>query len=256
MGVLPQNRSEEIRALQTGIDLGLTVIDTAEMYGNGRSEELVGQAIAGRREEVFLISKVLPSNASRGGTKLACEQSLKRLNTDVLDLYLLHWKGSDPFEETVAGMLDLVAEGKVRQWGVSNMSVTDMTAFCALQKGSPCAANQVLYNLSRRGIEYDLIPWCQEHNIPIIAYSPVEQGRLLNDATLAAIAKKHGATSAQIALAWAIRNPNILAIPKAGTVDHVRDNAASLSVRLTEEDLTLLDRSSPPPAWKSPLEML
>lgn len=256
MGDSDSKKAEEIRALQTGIDLGLSVIDTAEMYGNGRSELLVGQAIAGRRDQVFLVSKVLPSNASRQGTKAACERSLQRLKTDALDLYLLHWQGRYPFKETVEGMRDLMAEGKIKNWGVSNMDVAEMEEFFSFPHGKSCATNQILYNLSRRGIEYDLLPWSEQHKMPVMAYSPVEQGRILPHRVLAETAERHGATPAQAALAWVLRKPGILAIPKAGTEAHVRENAKALSLTLTTEDLAALDSAFPAPKRKTPLEML
>lgn len=256
MGDSGSTRIEELKTLRTGIDLGLNVIDTAEMYGDGRSELLVGEAIEGRRDKVFIISKVLPSNASRHGTKEACEKSLRRLKTDYLDLYLLHWQGRHPFEETVEAMLALREEGKIKQWGVSNMDVEEMEKFYAIPGGMTCAADEVLYNLTRRGIEYDLIPWCEKNNVPIIAYSPVEQGRLLEHELLIKIAEKHHATSTQIALAWVIRNPGVVAIPKASTVKHVQENFKSLFIRLTDEDLEQLDKIFPAPDRKMPLEML
>ena len=256
MGDTSAKKAEEIRALQTGIDLGLSVIDTAEMYGNGRSESLVGEAIAGRRDQVFLVSKVLPSNASRQGTKAACEQSLKRLRTDALDLYLLHWQGRYPFEETVAGMQDLMVEGKIKNWGVSNMDTAEMEDFFAFTHGRTCATNQVLYNLSRRGVEYDLLPWSERHAMPVMAYSPVEQGRILGHPVLAAVAKNHNATPAQAALAWVLRKPGILAIPKASTAEHVRENAKALSLTLSPDDLAALDKAFPAPRRKTSLEML
>ena len=256
MGDAADKKAEEVRALQTGIDLGLSVIDTAEMYGNGRSELLVGEAISGRRDQVFLVSKVLPSNASRQGTKAACERSLQRLKTDALDLYLLHWQGQYPFEETVEGMRDLMGEGKIKNWGVSNMDVAEMEGFFSFPHGKSCATNQVLYNLSRRGVEYDLLPWSEQHKIPIMAYSPVEQGRILNHRTLVETAKCHNATPAQAALAWVLRKPGILAIPKAGTELHVRENAKALSLTLTPDDLAALDTTFPAPKRKTPLEML
>ena len=256
MGDSTAKRAGEIAALQAGIDLGMTLIDTAEMYGSGRSEELVGEAVAGRRDQVFLVSKVLPSNASRQGTKKACEKSLKRLRTDVIDLYLLHWRGSYPFEDTVAAMLELKQEGKIRHWGVSNMDVDEMDEIVSVRKGNTCAVNQILYNLSRRGVEYDLLPWCTKHAVPVMAYSPIEQSRILGDRTLASVAKRHNATPAQAALAWVLRNPGIIAIPKAGNPAHVRENAASLSLSLTAEDLAEFDAAFRPPTRKMPLEML
>lgn len=256
MGDSDLTRGEELKTLRTGIDLGLNIIDTAEMYGSGRSERLVGEAIEGRRDKVFLVSKVLPSNASRHGTKEACEKSLKRLNTDYIDLYLLHWQGRHPFEETVLAMMDLQREGKIRQWGVSNMDVEEMERFYSIEEGYTCAANEVLYNLIRRGIEYDLLPWCRQRRVPVIAYSPVEQGRLLDHPLLAEIGERHHATPSQIALAWVIRKPGVIAIPKASSVRHVQENFKSLFIELTEEDLSQLDKAFPKPDRKIPLEML
>ncbi len=254
MGDSAVKRAEEIAALRAGVDLGMTLVDTAEMYGNGKSEELVGEALAGQRDKVFLVSKVLPSNASRAGTKKACERSLKRLRTDVIDLYLLHWQGSYPFEDTIAGMLDLKQEGKIRFWGVSNMDVDEMEEIVSIRKGNICAVNQILYNLSRRGVEYDLLPWCKARSIPVMAYSPIEQNRILKDRALVSVARRHNATPAQVALAWVLRNPGVIAIPKAGNVAHVRENAASLSVSLTSGDLADLDAAFPRPdgrcTWK------
>ncbi len=256
MGDSGTHRKAELKALRTGIDLGMTIIDTAEMYGNGRSERLVGEAIQGQRDKVFLISKVLPSNASRQGTLKACENSLKRLQTNYLDMYLLHWQGRYPFEETVEAMLQLQQEGKIRDWGVSNMDVAEMEEFYSIPGGNTYAANEVVYNLTRRGIEYDLIPWCRKNNIPVIAYSPVEQGRLLNHKLLSEIARRHNATPTQIALAWVIRNPGVIAIPKAASAKHVEENFKSLSIELTEEDLQQIDKVFPAPTRKMPLDML
>jgi len=256
MGDRPDKRNEEIRALQKGIELGMSVIDTAEMYGDGRAEELVGEAIIGRRYKVFIISKVLPSNASYQGTKRACEQSLKRLNTDNLDLYLLHWRGRYSLEDTVKAMVELQKEGKIKQWGVSNLDVDDMEELFRVSNGNSCTANEVLYNLSRRGVEYDLIPWCRKKGIPVIAYSPIEQGRILSNKTIIDISYKHKATPAQIALTWVLNNPSVLAIPKAGTLEHVEENFKSLSIKLDEDDFRLLDQAFPPPTRKMELEML
>lgn len=250
MGQTTARRAEEIRALRRGIDLGLTVIDTAEMYGN---EELVGEAIRDCRDGVFLVSKVLPDNASYQGTKLACERSLRRLRTECLDLYLLHWKGRHPYEETVRAMTELRQEGKIRMWGVSNMDVADMERFYNIPDGRTCAANQVLYNPNERGIEYDLLPWSANNQMPVMAYSPVGEGRLANHKTLTKIARRHEATPVQIALAWVMRHPGVIAIPKAGSVAHVEENHRSLSIRLTEEDLQELDAAFPAPARKIPL---
>jgi len=249
------SRAEEMAALRLGLDLGMTLIDTAEMYGDGRTEELVGEALAGRRQEVFLVSKVLPSNATRRGTIAACERSLRRLRTDRLDLYLLHWRGSTPLAETLDAFATLQQAGKIRSWGVSNFDVSDMEELLAAD-GDQVAANQVLYNLTRRGIEYDLLPRCQERHIPIMAYSPIEQGRMLNHPLLRSVAAQHGATPAQVALAWVLRHQGVMAIPKAGTPEHVRENRGAVNVRLTREDLAEFDRAFPPPRAKQPLEML
>jgi diketogulonate reductase-like aldo/keto reductase len=249
-------REREIAALRLGLDLGLTLIDTAELYADGGAEKLVGEAIEGRREEVFLVSKVLPSHATRSGTIRACEKSLRRLRTDRIDLYLLHWRENVPLSETVAGFQDLVADGKIRFWGVSNFDVDDMEELFDVTGGNEVAANQVLYNLKRRGIEYDLLPWCASRSIPIMAYSPIEQGKLLRDRTLLSVAKRHGATPAQIALAWVLRKDHVIAIPKAGTVEHVRQNREALDIELDAVDLAALDTSFPPPSRKKPLELL
>lgn len=250
------SRDEEITALRTGLDLGMTLIDTAEMYADGGVEQLVGEAIHGRRDEVFLVSKVLPQNASQAGTIAACERSLKRLKTKWIDLYLLHWRGPIPLEETVQALDDLVQLGKIRYWGVSNFDVSDMEELFDLSRGTSAATDQVLYNLTRRGIEYDLLPWCLERNIPIMAYSPIEQGRVLDHPELLRIAKQHNAKPSQIALAWVLRQDKVIAIPRAGTPAHVRENRKALDIRLSEADLTKLDRAFPPPTRKQPLAML
>lgn len=252
MGERRERAATEIAALKLGLDLGLTLIDTAEMYGDGGAEEIVAQAIAGRRERIFLVSKVLPQNASRKGTLKACEASLKRLGTDRLDLYLLHWRGSVPLAETIDAFETLKHAGKIRHWGVSNFAVKDMEAL----KGAAVASNQVLYNLTRRGIEWDLLPWCRERGIPVMAYSPIEQGRVLSNPTLARLARARGASAAQLALAWVLSRPGVLAIPKAATLDHVRENAAALEMSLTAEERAALDAAFPPPTRGSALEML
>jgi diketogulonate reductase-like aldo/keto reductase len=249
-------REEEINALRIGLDLGMTLIDTAEMYADGRAEELVGEAIEGRRNEVFLVSKVLPDHATVKGTITACERSLHRLRTNHLDLYLLHWRGSIPLEETISAFEALVEAGKIRYWGVSNFDISDMQETVALDGGERVATDQVLYNLSRRGSEYDLIPWCRQHHIPIMAYSPIEQGRILKNEVLAAKAMEHSATAAQVALAWVLHRDGVIAIPKAGSPRHVRENRGALEVRLTKEDLAALDRAFLPPTEPQPLEML
>ncbi len=249
-------REEEIAALRLGIDLGMKLIDTAEMYGRGAAEELVGEAVAGRRDEVFLVSKVLPRNATRKGTVAACEGSLRRLRTDRIDLYLLHWLEETPLEETLDAFGALLRAGKVRLWGVSNFDVPDMEGLVGLSAGPAVQTDQVLYNLTRRGIEHDLLPWCRERKLPIMAYSPVEQGRLLGHPALRRVAARHGVPPAQAALAWVIREEGISAIPKAGTPEHVRENRGALEVRLTRRDLAELDAAFPPPSEKRPLEML
>ncbi len=256
MGESTRKREAEIAALQLGIDLGLTLIDTAEMYGDGVAEGIVAEAIRGRRDECFIVTKVLPENATRAGTIAACERSLKRLKTDRIDLYLLHWRGRTELEETLAGFAALIEAGAIRLWGVSNFDVDDMEELLALPGGSDCATNQVLYNLRRRGIEAGLLPWCRERGIPIMAYSPIEQGRLLRERMLTGIAMRHRATPAQIALAWVLRQRDMMVIPKSGTLDHVRENRAALDIELTEQDLGELDRVFPPPKGPRPLELL
>jgi diketogulonate reductase-like aldo/keto reductase len=252
----PSAREAEISALQLGLDLGLTLIDTAEMYANGGAETLVGEAIRGRRDEVFLVSKVLPSHASHRGVLTACEQSLRRLQTDRLDLYLLHWRGGVPLAETVDAFDELQRTGLIRHWGVSNFDIEDMRELVKVRRGADVATNQVLYNLGRRGIEFDLLPWCQRRRLPIMAYSPIEQGRLLPQRAVGDIAASHGATATQVALAWVLRHEGVLAIPKSGNVEHVRDNVGALRLSLSDADLAELDRAFPPPDGPEPLEML
>ncbi|MDP9095679.1 MAG: aldo/keto reductase [Pseudomonadota bacterium] len=246
------HRSAEVAALRLGLDLGMTLIDTAEMYAEGGSEEVVAEAIAGRRDEVFLVSKIYPHNASHAGVAAACARSLRRLKVNCLDLYLLHWPGSTPIHETVDAFERLVDAGKIRAWGVSNFDVDEMET---LPPG--CATNQVLYNLGERGIEFDLLPWSQQHDMPVMAYSPVGQGgRLLSSPALRAVADRHGKTPAQVAVAWTIRTPGVVAIPKAVHADHVRQNAASADIILSAEDLASLDAAFRPPDKKRPLAML
>lgn len=249
-------RAEEIATLRLGLDLGLTLIDTAEMYGSGRSEELIGEAIVGRRDEVFLVSKVLPSNATRRGTIAACEQSLRYLKTDRIDLYLLHWPGSVPLQETLQGFEVLMAAGKIRYWGVSNFDLADMEEVVSLSGGAAVATNQVLYNLSRRGIEWDLLPWLRERSIPVMAYSPIEQARLLRNARLNDFARRHGMTAAQVALAWLLRTDDVIVIPKTSHRERLRENVAALEHPLSAEQLAELDRLFPPPKGPTPLEIL
>ena len=260
MGETNHRHAEELAALRTGLDLGLTLLDTAEMYGSGAAEELIAEAVAGRRDEVFIVSKVYPHNASRDGAVKACERSLKRLNTDRIDLYLLHWRGRVPLAETVAGFENLKKAGKIRHWGVSNFDRSDMEELMSLSGGDTVTTNQVLYNLERRDIEWDLVPWQLEHNIPLMAYSPLEHptgghSRLLADRTLRTVAERHEATPAQVALAWLLRQPQCMVIPKAGSVEHVRENRAALDVTLAGEDLADLDQAFPPPKGKRRLSM-
>lgn len=256
MGDEPRRRADEIASLRLGLDLGMTLIDTAEMYGDGASEKLVGAAIAGRRDEVFLVSKVLPSNATRSGTIAACERSLKRLGTDRIDLYLLHWRGRTPFAETIAAFEALQDAGKIRHWGVSNMDVDDMQEIARASGGDAMATNQVLYNLTRRGIEYDLLPQAQARGLPVMAYSPIEQGRLTEYPEVEEIADRHGVTPAQIALAWVLRQQGVIAIPKAATPRHVQENRAALDLQLTSQDLADLDNVFSPPSGPESLEMI
>jgi diketogulonate reductase-like aldo/keto reductase len=258
MGENARSRKDEIAALKLGIELGVSLIDTAEMYGSGGAEEIVADAVAGRRDEMFIVSKVLPSNASRSKTIAACERSLKRLRTDRIDLYLLHWRDSTPLEDTLGAFATLAEAGKIRHWGVSNFDVDDMVDLLALSggRGEACATNQVLYNLTRRGIEFDLLPLCREHGMPVMAYSPIEQGRMLRHPELSKVAKEVGATPAQIALAWLLRQDGVISIPKATAPAHLREDVASLDVRLDAAALAALDRAFAPPNKREPLAML
>jgi len=256
MAEKPALRKAEIAALRLGIELGMTLIDTAEMYASGGAEELTAEAIAGRRDDLFLVSKVLPSNSSRKGTVAACERSLKRLRTDRIDLYLLHWRGSPPLSETLDAFEELQQAGKIRHWGVSNLDVNDMQELVQDPRGKSCATNQVLYNLTRRGIEFDLLPWQRKQQQPIMAYSPIEQGRLAGHKGLREIAQRLDATPAQVALAWLLRQDNVISIPKATAEQHVRDNHAALALKLGADDLATLDRLFPPPKHAQPLEMI
>jgi diketogulonate reductase-like aldo/keto reductase len=241
MGESARRRADEVAALAYGIECGVTLIDTAEMYGDGEAEIIVADAVAKRRDEMFIVSKVLPENSSRKGTIAACERSLKRLNTDRIDLYLLHWRGSPPLQETIAAFESLAAAGKILAWGVSNFDMSDM---------------RELYNLTRRGIEYDLLPWCRARAMPVMAYSPIEQGRMLGHPALAEVGQRHRATPAQVALAFLLRQDGLIVIPKASTRAHVTENLAALDLVLTEDDLATLDRAFPPPAKPKPLDML
>jgi diketogulonate reductase-like aldo/keto reductase len=254
-GGSPQ-RGEEIATLQLGISLGLRLIDTAEMYGEGDAELLVGEAILGRRDDVFLVSKVYPHNATRRGTIAACERSLKRLRTDRLDLYLLHWRGSVPLAETLEAFSRLQAQGKIRYFGVSNFDVTDMEEALALANGATIATNQVLYNLMRRGIEWDLLPWCRERGIPMMAYSPIEQARLVSNSRLTGFAQRHGISPAHAALGWLLAKDDIIAIPKTAKRERLRENMRALEQPLNAAQLAELDELFPPPKAARPLEML
>ena len=249
-------RAEAAKALQAGLDLGMTLIDTAEMYGEGKAEEIVGEAVRGRREEVFLVSKAYPWHGTKQGLAEACARSLKRLKTDRLDLYLLHWRGDVPLAETVEGMEALRRQGAVRFWGVSNFDAADMEELTGLKGGGEVQTNQVLYNLLKRGIEFDLLPWCRGRRIPIVAYSPFDQGPLLRKKALADIARRHEVSTATLALAWILRHPDVIVIPKAAKLDHVRQNHAALQVRLSREDLAALDAAFPPPDGPKALETI
>ena len=249
-------RAEEVEALRLGVELGMTLIDTAEMYGEGAAEELVGEAVADCRERVFLVSKVYPHHASRRGVAEACARSLKRLRTDRIDLYLLHWRGGTPLAETVAGFEDLRRSGAIRHWGVSNFDADDLDELMRVPGGEHCAANQVLYNVTRRGPEFDLLPWMDGRGMPLMAYSPVEQGRLPRSGVLHDLARRHGASPFQVALAWLLRRPGLVAIPKAASPAHVRDNHRALGLDLGPEDLAAIDAAFPPPTRKRPLEMI
>jgi diketogulonate reductase-like aldo/keto reductase len=255
MGEGERDEAGEVAALRAGVDLGMTLIDTAEMYGEGAAEKIVGRAIEGVRDQVFLVTKAYPHHASRRELPLACERSLQRLATDVIDLYLLHWRGRTPLAEIVDAFEALRASGNIRRWGVSNFDIDDMEELGA--KADGCATNQVLYNPEARGIEFDLLPWCQERQMPVMAYSPVGQaGRLLQNKALLEVARRHDATSAQIAVAWTLRQRGVIAIPKASDLDHVRENAAAASIELTADDLATIDAAYPPPRKKRLLQML
>lgn len=260
MGEDASARAAEVAALRLGMELGMNLIDSAEMYGEGGAEEVVGEAIAGRREQVYLVSKVYPHNASRAGVRAACERSLARLRTGYLDLYLLHWRGSVPLDETLDAFEALRAEGKLRDYGVSNFALDDMQEAALLPNGARIATDQVLYNLAERGIEWDLLPWCRNAGIPLMAYSPLEsssadQRALLGNPVLAEVARRHGASPAQVALAWLLHQEGVVVIPKAVRPDHVRANRAALDLKLDLEDLARLDAGFPPPRGPRPLAM-
>lgn len=256
MGESAKQRPTEVAALRHGLDLGMTLIDTAEMYGEGGAEEVIAEAITDRRSQVFLVSKVYPHNASRRSVIAACERSLKRLQTDYLDLYLLHWRGSVPLAETLEAFQQLKQAGKIRDYGVSNFDVDDLEEAKDLEGGNAIATNQVLYNLMRRGIEWDLLPWCRQHNMPIMAYSPIEQGRLLQQRALKTIAQQRQVTPAQIAISWLLHQKDVIVIPKASTIAHVEQNCAAAELQLTADELQTLDAAFPPPQKPVSLEML
>jgi diketogulonate reductase-like aldo/keto reductase len=258
MGERRGDAAKEADALRLGVDLGMTLIDTAEMYAGGGAEAVVAQAVAGIRDQVFIVSKVLPQNASRSGVPMACERSLKRLKTDRIDLYLLHWRGGHPLAETVAAFEALKAQGKIRYWGVSNLDTGEMTELLSVPGGSGCTANQVLYHPDSCGIEFDLLPWCTEHGIPLMAYSPLGHNvrKLLGSSALQAVALRHGVTAAQVAIAWGLRTGNVISIPKAADAAHVRENAAAGNIKLTQEDLATIDAGHPPPGRKAALDLL
>jgi diketogulonate reductase-like aldo/keto reductase len=256
MGEARARAAAEVAALKLGLDLGMSLIDTAEMYGDGGAEAIVGKAVAGRRDQVFIVSKVLPQNATRQGTVAACERSLRRLGTDRIDLYLLHWRGEVPLTETLAAFAALKQDGKIRHYGVSNFDLADMQELWSLPGGDATATDQVLYNLTRRGIEWDLLPWCRAHGLPIMAYSPIEQGRLASHHVIRRLAERRGVTPAQLALAWVLQQAGVIAIPKASSVEHVRQNRAALDVALGADELAALDKAFTPPSGPQPLAML
>jgi len=256
MGEQRSQRAAEAEALKLGLDLGMTLIDTAEMYGEGGAEEVVAEAVQGRRDEAFIVSKVYPHNASRTGAIAACERSLKRLKTDRIDLYLLHWRGSYPLADTVAAFERLKADGKIRHWGVSNLDSDDLDELAGAPSGRNCVANQVLYHLGSRGIDFDLIKQCAAEKIMVMAYSPLGQGRILRNAALARIAERHDVSPAAVALAWTMRHPHVVAIPKASRPEHVRENLVAADLELTTADFAELDAAFPPPKRAAPLGML
>ena len=255
MGERPAARSDELAALRLGLDLGMNLVDTAEMYGEGGAEEIVGEAIRGRRDEVFVVSKFYPHHAARTPLRAACEASLKRLAIECLDLYLLHWRGSVPFEETVATLERLVKDGKIRRWGVSNLDVDDLEELEGVRDGKRVASNQVLYSVTQRGIEFDLLPWCRARRVPVMAYSPLDQGAIGSNRALAALAARLGVDAARLALAWVLRDPGVVAIPKATRRAHVEANRAAAQLVLDAETLAAIDKALPPPRRKTPLAM-
>jgi diketogulonate reductase-like aldo/keto reductase len=256
MGDDPKLRAEEIATVRLALDLGATLIDTAEMYGDGRSEKLIGAAIRGRRDQAFVVTKVYPHNASEQGCIAACERSLRRLETDRIDLYLLHWRGQVPLEDTLAGFLALQRAGKIRHFGVSNLDLADMQELWDLPGGQNVAVDQLLYNLTRRGIEWDLLPWLRERRVPTMAYSPIEQARLLREPKLVGFAQRHAMTPAQVALAWLLTHQDIIVIPKTGSRERLQENFAALEHPLSAAQVAELERLFPGPARAQPLQML
>jgi len=256
MAEVREHRKAEIGALRLGLDLGMTLIDTAEMYAEGESERLVGEAISGRRDEVFLVSKVLPAHATRRGVVEACAASLRRLHTDRLDLYLLHWRGSAPLRQTIEAFVELTERGWIRHWGVSNFDVMDLLDLWQIPGGTGAQTDQVLYNLARRGPEYNLLPWCRERDLPVMSYSPFDQGGVLSHPAVRGVAERNDITPAQVALAWVLRQPLVCAIPKSGSIARVQENAAAAAIKLSPPDLTELDLAFPPPMRARPLEVL
>ncbi len=256
MGEQAARRDEEVAALRRGVELGMRLVDTAEMYAEGGAERVVGAALSGVRDQVFLVSKVYPHNAGRRAAIAACERSLERLGTDRIDLYLLHWRGSVPLADTVAAFEQLRAQGKIRHWGVSNFDVDDMVELAALDPHARCCANQVYYSASQRGVEHDLAPWLAARSIALMAYCPLDEGKLVANARLAAIGKRHDASAAQVALAWLLARPGVVVIPKAARVAHVESNHAAAALRLGAEDLAEIDRAFPPPRGKRPLAIV
>lgn len=256
MGENRGRANEEIDSLRLGLDLGMTLVDTAEMYGDGGAEKVVGKALEDRRDDVFLVSKVYPWNASFEKTIAACDHSLSRLGTDRIDLYLLHWRGDYPLAETVAAFEELKRQGKIGAWGVSNFDTDDMEELWRVPDGDKCAANQVLYNLARRGIEYDLLPWCQNKGVAVMAYSPIDQGRILKNPDLVHLAKTYQATPAQVALSFLLERDGVIVIPKSANLRRVRENRDAVDLDIRDEDWASLDAAFPPPASKKPLEMI
>jgi diketogulonate reductase-like aldo/keto reductase len=255
MGERADLRAAELAALRLGLDLGMNLIDTAEMYGEGGAEEIVGEAIAGRRDEVFVVSKFYPHHAARAPLVRACEASLVRLGIECIDLYLLHWRGSVPFDETVATLEQLVKDGKIRRWGVSNLDTDDLDELVATKHGAKLAANQVLYSLTHRGIEFDLLPWCKRRHVPVMAYSPLDQGAIASNRALREIADRLGVEAARVALAWVLRDPSIVVVPKATRPEHIRVNRAAADLVLDPAALAALERAFPAPRRKTPLAM-